>query len=66
MKNTMGQALPSKRAQPPRERRMDKNTVVRPKRKKVVTWTGPAETVEQFEDRGGKVQRLTASWGQAE
>ncbi len=25
----------------------------------------PAETVEQFEARGGKVQRLTASWEQA-
>ncbi|EQM87229.1 hypothetical protein L681_20940 [Stenotrophomonas maltophilia MF89] len=25
----------------------------------------PAETVEQFEARGGQVQRLTASWEQA-
>ncbi len=64
MKSTIGQVLPSKQARAPRERRMDKNTVVRPKRKKVVTWTGPAETVEQFEKRGGQVQRLTASWEQ--
>ncbi len=49
----------------PRERRMDKNTVARPKRDKVVAWTGPAETVEQFEKRGGQVQRLAASWEQA-
>ncbi|EKT4088281.1 hypothetical protein QEG26_002243 [Stenotrophomonas maltophilia] len=49
----------------PRERRMDKNTVARPKREKGAAWNGPAETVEQFEKRGGKVQRLTASWEQA-
>jgi len=48
----------------PRERRMDKNTVARPKRTKVVVWTGDPETVEQFEARGGQVQRLTASWEQ--
>ena len=65
MKSTIAQVLPSKQPKPPRERGLDKNTVVRPKRKNVVTWTGPAETVEQFEDRGGKVQRLTASWEQA-
>lgn len=58
-----GQALKQRPA--PRERRMDKNTVARPKRAKAVTWTGPAETVEQFKARGGKVQILTASWEQA-
>lgn len=58
-----GQAL--KQCPVPRERRMDKNTVARPKREKAVAWTGPAETVEQFKARGGKVQRLTASWEQA-
>lgn len=47
----------------PRERRMDHNTVSRPKRAKPgITFRGPAETVEQFEARGGHVQRLTASW----
>lgn len=49
----------------PRERRMDHNTVSRPKRVKArVLADGPAETVEQFEARGGQVQRLTASWEQ--
>lgn len=49
----------------PRERRMDHNTVSRPKRVKArVVADGPAETVEQFEARGGQVQRLTASWEQ--
>ncbi|PJL60637.1 hypothetical protein [Stenotrophomonas maltophilia] len=49
----------------PRERRMDHNTVSRPKRAKArVLADGPAETVEQFEARGGQVQRLTASWEQ--
>ncbi|QQQ40931.1 hypothetical protein JJL50_13300 [Stenotrophomonas maltophilia] len=47
----------------PRERRMDHNTVSRPKRLKPAKHpTGPAETVEQFKARGGQVQRLTASW----
>ncbi|WP_329859387.1 hypothetical protein [Stenotrophomonas hibiscicola] len=42
---------------------MDHNTVSRPKRaKERVLADGPAETVEQFEARGGQVQRLTASW----
>ncbi|MDZ5815029.1 hypothetical protein U4I65_08280 [Stenotrophomonas maltophilia] len=37
----------------------------RPKRAKArVLADGPAETVEQFEARGGQVQRLTASWEQ--
>lgn len=50
----------------PRERRMDHNTVSRPKRLKPAKHpTGPAETVEQFKARGGQVQRLTASWEQA-
>lgn len=50
----------------PRERRMDHNTVSRPKRAKARVFAdGPAETVEQFEARGGHVQRLTASWERA-
>lgn len=50
----------------PLERRMDHNTVARPKRVKIrVLADGPAETVEQFEARGGQVQRLTASWNRA-
>ncbi|MEN5389989.1 hypothetical protein ABE587_09175 [[Pseudomonas] hibiscicola] len=50
----------------PRERRMDHNTVSRPKRARGrVVADGPAETVEQFEARGGQVQRLTASWERA-
>ena len=49
----------------PRER-MDHNTVSRPKRLKPAKHaTGPAETVEEFKARGGKVQHLTASWEQA-
>lgn len=48
------------------ERRMDHNTVSRPKRAKPgITFCGPAETVEQFEARGGRVQRLTVSWERA-
>lgn len=44
---------------------MDHNTVSRPKRVKArVLADGQAETVEQFEARGGQVQRLTASWEQ--
>lgn len=50
----------------PRERRMDHNTVSRPKRRKPGTFApGQTETVEQFEARGGRVQRLPASWDQA-
>lgn len=50
----------------PRERRMDHNTVSRPKRVKAgAAYRGPAETVDQFEARGGQVQRLPASWEQA-
>ncbi len=49
----------------PRERRIDHNTVSRPKRVKPGTnFRGPAETVEEFKARGGKVQYLTASWEQ--
>lgn len=49
----------------PRERRIDHNTVSRPKRVKSGTnFRGPAETVEEFKARGGKVQYLTASWEQ--
>ncbi|MBH1477342.1 hypothetical protein I5U59_09760 [Stenotrophomonas maltophilia] len=49
----------------PRERRMDHNTVSRPRRAKPgVTFRGPVETVEEFEARGGQVQRLPASWEQ--
>lgn len=51
----------------PRERRMDHNTVSRPKRVKArVVADGPAETVEQFEARGGQVQRLAVAWGQSD
>lgn len=50
----------------PRERRMDHNTVSRPKRAKPgITFRGPAETVEEFKARGGHVQRLAASWEEA-
>ncbi|EOW2136789.1 hypothetical protein N5C16_05980 [Stenotrophomonas sp. GD03908] len=49
----------------PRERRMNHNTVSRPRRVKArVVADGPAETVDQFEARGGQVQRLPASWEQ--
>lgn len=65
MKSIIGQALPAKPARAPRERRMDKNTVARPRRPKAVAWSGEPETVEQFEARGGQVERLTASWEQA-
>lgn len=50
----------------PRERRIDHNTVSRPRRVNGRPATGaPPETVEQFEARGGQEQRLTASWEQA-
>jgi len=50
----------------PRERRMDHNTVSRPKRAKPGTnFRGPAETVEEFKARGGRVQHLPASWDRA-
>ncbi|WP_099539880.1 hypothetical protein [Stenotrophomonas maltophilia] len=63
MRNTKAIAPRINPQRAPRERRMDHNTVSRPKRAKArVLADGPAETVEQFEARGGQVQRLTASW----
>ncbi|MGG6341497.1 hypothetical protein ACQ5SB_20505 [Stenotrophomonas geniculata] len=51
----------------PRERRMDHNTVSRPKRLKPARRAaGLAETVEQFEARGGQVQRLVVAWGHSD
>ncbi|HDS1582181.1 TPA: hypothetical protein QEL15_004299 [Stenotrophomonas maltophilia] len=45
---------------------MDHNTVARPKRVKPGSIpAGQAESVEQFQARGGQVQRLTASWERA-
>lgn len=65
MKKTKARAPRINPQRAPRERRMDHNTVSRPKRAKArVLADGPAETVEQFMARGGKVQRLTASWEQ--
>ncbi|ALA82988.1 hypothetical protein VN11_13465 [Stenotrophomonas maltophilia] len=65
MRNTKAIAPRINPQREPRERRMDHNTVSRPKRAKArVLADGPAETVEQFEARGGQVQRLTASWEQ--
>lgn len=66
MKKTRTMAPKTNPQRVPRERRMDHNTVSRPKRAKArVLADGPAETVEQFEARGGRVQRLTASWDRA-
>ncbi len=66
MKQTKAMAPRINPQRAPRERRMDNNTVSRPKRAKArVLADGPAETVEQFEARGGQVQRLTASWDRA-
>ncbi|MBH1671626.1 hypothetical protein I5U90_00970 [Stenotrophomonas maltophilia] len=66
MKKTKATAPRINPQRAPRERRMDHNTVSRPKRAKArVLADGPAETVEQFEARGGQVQRLTASWDRA-
>ncbi len=66
MKKTKAMAPRLNPQRAPRERRMDHNTVSRPKRVKArVLADGPAETVEQFEARGGQVQRLTASWDRA-
>lgn len=65
MKKTKAMAPKINPQRAPRERRMDHNTVSRPKRAKArVLADGPAETVEQFEARGGQVQRLSASWEQ--
>ncbi|MEN5374283.1 hypothetical protein [Stenotrophomonas hibiscicola] len=66
MKKTKAMAPKINPQRAPRERRMDHNTVSRPKRVKArVLADGPVETVEQFEARGGQVQRLAASWEQA-
>lgn len=66
MKKTKAMAPRINPQRAPRERRMDHNTVSRPKRAKArVLADGPAETVEQFEARGGQVQRLSASWDRA-
>lgn len=47
----------------PRERRMDHNTASRPKRVKArVVADGQVETVEQFEARGGQVERVSSNW----
>lgn len=63
MKKTKAMAPKTNPQRAPRERRMDHNTVSRPKRLKQGTIAlAPAETVEQFEARGGKIQRFPASW----
>lgn len=47
----------------PRERRMDHNSVSRPERSKCrVVAHGPAETVAQFQARGGRVEVLPSIW----
>lgn len=47
----------------PRERRMDHNTVSRPKRVKPgAIAKGQAETVEQFKACGGRVEVLPSIW----
>lgn len=53
-------------AKPPRERRMDGNTVSRPKAVKEPAFSGKTETIAEFEARGGMVQRLTTHWEEAE
>ncbi len=66
MKKTKAMAPRINPQRAPRERRMDHNTVSRPKRVKPgASFRGPAETVEEFKARGGKVQYLTASWDRA-
>ncbi|AIL08734.1 hypothetical protein U0039_10015 [Stenotrophomonas maltophilia] len=65
MKKTKAMAPRINPQRAPRERRMDHNTVSRPKRVKArPVATGSAETVEEFKARGGRVQYLTASWEQ--
>jgi hypothetical protein len=56
----------ARRAAPPRERRVDANTVARPKAKKAEASNGPAMTVEEFKAAGGVVERLTTHWEQME
>ncbi|WP_329839193.1 hypothetical protein [Stenotrophomonas geniculata] len=66
MKKTKAMAPGNNSQRAPRERRMDHNTASRPKRVKAGTFfRGPAETVDQFEARGGRVQRIPATWDQA-
>ncbi|HHA2894751.1 TPA: hypothetical protein ACOFC4_000315 [Stenotrophomonas maltophilia] len=66
MKKTKAMAPRINPQRAPRERRMDHNTVSRPKRVKAGTaFRGPAEAVEEFKARGGHVQHLTASWDRA-
>ncbi|HEL4191533.1 TPA: hypothetical protein UM521_000330 [Stenotrophomonas maltophilia] len=66
MKKTKAMAPRINPQRAPRERRMDHNTVSRPRRVKARPAVGgPPETVEEFEARGGQVQRLTASWDRA-
>lgn len=66
MKKTKAMAPKINPQRAPRERRMDHNTASPPKRVKArVLADGPVETVEQFEARGGQVQRLSASWDRA-
>ncbi|AYZ69771.1 hypothetical protein [Stenotrophomonas maltophilia] len=63
MKKTKAMAPRINPQRAPRERRMDRNTVSRPQRVKTrPVAAGPAETVEEFEARGGRVQYLAASW----
>jgi len=63
MKKTKAMAPRINPQRAPRERRMDHNTVSRPKRVKFGSaFRGPGETVEEFKARGGVVQQLTASW----
>lgn len=63
MKKTKAMAPRINPQRAPRERRMDHNTVSRPKRVKPgAIATGQAETVEQFKARGGQVQHLSTSW----
>lgn len=65
MKKTKGMAPRINPQRAPRERRMDHNTVSRPKRVKPAAIAKcDAETVEEFKARGGQVQYLTASWEQ--
>lgn len=63
MKKTKAMAPRVNPQRAPRERRMDHNTVSRPKRVKPgAIAKGRAETVEQFKARGGQVQYLSTSW----
>lgn len=55
----------ARRPRPLDERRVDQNTVVRRPKKAVEAPAGGFETVEQFRARGGKVERLSASWDRA-